>query len=82
MRTIIDLEEAAIQALDQVAQTRGTSRAAVVREAVGRYLITECPAHPPTACFGRWAGRGADPETAIATLRDEWERAGSLDPAP
>lgn len=70
MRTIIDLPDRTVAELDRIKAERGTSRAALVREAVERYL--EAQAGGRRAAFGAWN----DDEDGLAfqrRLRGEWD---------
>jgi metal-responsive CopG/Arc/MetJ family transcriptional regulator len=71
MRTILELPDDAIEALDRLRAERGVSRAALVREAVEAYLAAQTATDRHTA-FGAWA-RGQDGLELQRTLRAEWE---------
>ncbi len=71
MRTLVDIPELDIAALDDVRRRRRISRSAVIREAVRDYLSRHV--HPdPDAGFGAWepvVGEGVDYQSR---LRSEW----------
>ena len=73
MRTIIDLTDRQIQALDEAARSRKLSRAELIRQAVDRYLKEIAPALEEA--FGAWrrAGRAVDGAAYQRKLRREWE---------
>jgi metal-responsive CopG/Arc/MetJ family transcriptional regulator len=76
MRTVIDLPDEQIATLDRLARAAGTSRAAMIREAVRELLRDRTRAPDVDAAFGLWA---ADDESCREDglayqrrLRDEW----------
>jgi len=76
MRTVIDLPDEQIATLDRLARAAGTSRAAMIREAVRKLLHDRTPAPDLDAAFGLWAtSREHGHEDGLAyerRLRDEW----------
>lgn len=73
MRTIIDLPDRTIAELDRIKAERGISRAALVREAVERYLAAQAGGSRRSA-FGAW--NDADDADGLAfqrRLRGEWD---------
>jgi hypothetical protein len=72
MRTIVDLPEGALEALDRLRAQRGVSRAALVREAVEAFLEAQGPVGRGAA-FGAW-DRGEDGLAMQRRLRSEWQR--------
>ncbi|MBV8456590.1 MAG: CopG family transcriptional regulator [Acetobacteraceae bacterium] len=71
MRTLIDIPEPDLQAVAQVAERQGVSRAAVIREAVSAYLAAH-PRKPAAEAFGLWGTSGPDGVSLQRQLRDEW----------
>ncbi len=74
MRTIIDLPERQLEALERISKGRRLSRAEVIRRAVDLYLAEHGP--KATAAFGLWRRAGAR-EDGLAyqrRLRKEWGR--------
>ena len=72
MRTIIDLPERQLAELDRISKSRKLSRAALIRQAVERYLAEHAPERG--AAFGLWRRVGAR-EDGLAyqrRLRKEW----------
>jgi metal-responsive CopG/Arc/MetJ family transcriptional regulator len=71
MRTLVDLGEIQLQALDAIARARKGSRAALIRAAVDAFL-----AHNRTVSledgFGLWADKGEDGLAYQERLRSEW----------
>lgn len=70
MRTIIDLPDQNIQALDALCGREHISRAEAVRRAVADYLARH--KDDGDAAFGLWQGRGQDGLMYQNGLRDEW----------
>ena len=70
-QVLVQLSEELIRQLDEVAERRGESRSAVVREAVTKYVVTETEAEkdrrlvegytkfPPDDEFDAWAEQSA-----------------------
>ncbi|HSU03939.1 MAG TPA: CopG family transcriptional regulator [Acetobacteraceae bacterium] len=71
MRTLIDIPEPELQALSELAQRQGVSRAAVIREAVNTYLASRTQ-HRTADAFGLWGKAGPDGLDLQRQLRDEW----------
>ena len=71
MRTLIDIGEDRIQALDTLARAREQSRAALIREAVDEFLARHRQARAQEA-FGLWGKAGEDGLAYQARLRGEW----------
>jgi predicted transcriptional regulator len=71
MRTLIDLTDAQVQALEKAAFARKQSRAALIRDAIDDFL-----ARNPTVSleegFGLWSDRGEDGLAYQERLRSEW----------
>ena len=74
MRTIIDLPDRQIEALDRVGRSRKLSRAELIRQAVERYLQENLPAREEA--FGLWQRSGVrrDGVAFQRRLRKEWKR--------
>ncbi len=73
MRTLIDIPEQDIQALDQLGQTRGESRAKIVRAAIGEYLARHRAVAPAQdKAFGIWRDKAEDGVAYQRRLRSEW----------
>lgn len=71
MRTIIDLPDETVRALDELRRSTGRSRAALVREAVERYLDLRAD-RDRAAAFGAWRDHGVDGLALQRQLRREW----------
>jgi metal-responsive CopG/Arc/MetJ family transcriptional regulator len=69
MRTIVDIPEPQIRALDALTRIDGVSRAELVRRAVALYLRRH--AKLSDDAFGSWTGI-ADGLAYQRRLRDEW----------
>jgi len=74
MRTIVDLPDDAVEALDRLRHATGRSRAALVREAVERYLASHAGGGRGAA-FGAWRDDGVDGLALQRRLRAEWDDA-------
>ena len=79
MKALIDIPEDDIRWLDVRAKAQGTSRAALVREAVSDYRDTRAKAEANgwlQAGFGLWKGRPAqiDGVEYQRAIRAEWDR--------
>lgn len=74
MRTIIDLPDDQLHALDAWRRPRGLSRAEAVRRAVTTLLEREVQARASVeAAFGLWRDRAVDGLAEQERLRQEWE---------
>jgi predicted DNA-binding protein len=72
MRTIVELPDDAVEALDRLRHATGRSRAALVREAVERYLDSHEGADR-AAAFGAWRDLELDGLALQRRLRSEWD---------
>ena len=71
MRTLVDIPNPEIAALDALGRARGASRAKLIREAVVAYLDHQAPV-PRANAFGLW-NRGKEDGLAYQRrLRSEW----------
>jgi len=76
MRTLVNLTDEQIEALDGYCREEGVSRAEAVRRAVDCFLLVgrgpkrRLRSHP---AFGSWKGRGIDGLELQRRLRREWE---------
>jgi hypothetical protein len=76
MRTIVELPQDQIDALDGICRAEGISRAEAVRRAVA-LLVAERAAGASRRAFGLWKGRRTDGVASQRRLRGEWrERNG------
>lgn len=74
MRTLIDLKEEDIAALDEQAQREGVSRAAIMRRAIAEFLGRTRRSGADTG-FGAWKKGVRTPADGLAQqekLRREW----------
>jgi len=71
MRTIVDIPDDQVAALDGVCQQKKISRAEAVRRAVNSLLESEQQSSREDA-FGAWKNRG-DSRAVVDALRNEWE---------
>jgi len=74
MRTIIDLPDRQVDALERISRSRKLSRAELIRQAVDRYLQEHLPGRDEA--FGLWTREGVrqDGVTYQRRLRKEWKR--------
>jgi len=72
MRTIIELPERQIAALERISKSRRLSRAELIRQAVDRYLADQSP--DAADAFGAWkrAGSRVDGLVFQRRVRREW----------
>lgn len=72
MRTIIELQERQIVALEKISKIRKLSRAELIRQAVDSYLAEHAP--DAAAAFGAWkqAGSREDGLAYQRRVRKEW----------
>ncbi len=75
MRTLIDLAEPQVSALAEISREEGTSRAALVREAVDDLIAKRRNRRGSDAAFGLWkdAVPFADGLAMQEKLRAEWD---------
>ncbi len=71
MRTLIDIPDQIAEALTEIGARRKTSRASVVREALGEY-VSRHGAGDPEAAFGLWGKRVGDGLAWQRKIRSEW----------
>jgi len=71
MRTLIDLPEPDVRALDEIGRRRHVSRAKVIRQAVGEYLARNAESDVDAA-FGLWRDRAVDGLDYQRKAREEW----------
>jgi predicted transcriptional regulator len=71
-RTLVDLEETQIQALDEIAsKDRRKSRASLIRDAVDAFLEKNKPEQPHDG-YGLWKNKKVDGLDYQEKLRGEW----------
>lgn len=73
MRTIIELADLQVEALDALCRREGISRAEAIRRAVDAHVRRERERGPDPA-FGLWADRREDGLAYERRLRREWTR--------
>jgi predicted transcriptional regulator len=71
MRTLIDIGDAQIEALDDLSRASKRSRAALIREAVADYLARHRRSELDDS-FGLWGDRTMDGLAYQEKLRREW----------
>lgn len=70
MRTLVDIGEQEVLALDEISRSEARSRAALIRQAIDEYLARHLRKKTQDA-FGLW-GRKEDGLAFQNRLRDEW----------
>jgi hypothetical protein len=71
MRTLVDLGEAQLQALDELAKKEKRSRAALIRRAIDEYLTKQRSKQEGEA-FGLWGKHKLDGLAYQKKVRSEW----------
>jgi len=71
MRTLIDLPEAQVAALDELSRAEKKSRAALIRQAIDDYLARRRSSGDEDA-FGLWGNRKIDGLAYQRRMRREW----------
>ena len=71
MRTLVDIPERDVKALDELSRRRRVSRAGVIRAAIGDYLARHRGPDREEA-FGLWEADGEDGLEYERRLRSEW----------
>ena len=71
MRTLVDLPEPDVRALDQIGKRRRVSRAKVIRQAVSEFLAKSAT-DETNAAFGLWRDEGVDGLEYQRRVRAEW----------
>jgi metal-responsive CopG/Arc/MetJ family transcriptional regulator len=71
MRTLVDLGDAQLQALDELSKKEKRSRAALIRRAIDDYLAKERYKQEGDA-FGLWGKRKVDGLAYQKKVRSEW----------
>jgi hypothetical protein len=71
MRTLVDLGDHQVQALDELAKTEKRSRAALIRQAIDAFLVDRRGKLNDDA-FGLWGKRPTDGLAYQEKLRGEW----------
>lgn len=72
MRTIIDLPDTQLEALDGICRREGISRAEAIRRAIAQH-VGQAAAADAGRAFGLWRARRVDGLTYQRRLRREWE---------
>ena len=71
MRTLVDLGDAQVQALDELSKKEKRSRAALIRQAIDDYLAKRQSKQESDA-FGLWGKRKVDGLAYQEKVRREW----------
>jgi len=81
MRTIIELPQAQLDALDVMCRREGISRAEAIRRAIARHVQEERRSADDPA-FGLWRANPVDGLAYQQRLRDEWSAPASVRQRP
>jgi len=71
MRTLVDIGDPEVKALDRLAQREKMSRAALIRKAINDFLVRN-NADIEAEAFGLWGDRKIDGLTYQENIRSEW----------
>ncbi|MBB3660141.1 putative transcriptional regulator [Rhizobium sp. BK650] len=71
MRTLVDIGDPEVKALDRLAQREKMSRAALIRKAIDDFLARN-NADIEAEAFGLWGDRKIDGLTYQENMRSEW----------
>jgi len=71
MRTLVEIAESQVRALDELARARDQSRAALIREAIGDFLKQHQQSSAADG-FGLWGRGGEDGLAYQDRIRREW----------
>jgi predicted transcriptional regulator len=71
MRTLVDIGDAELRALDHLAKAKKVSRASLIRKAVGD-LLDRNNRETEVEAFGLWGDRAIDGLDYQETIRSEW----------
>lgn len=71
MRTLVDLGDSQVEALDELARARKKSRAALIRQAIDDFLAAH-HADRRADAFGLWGKRKVDGLAYQKKVRSEW----------
>ena len=87
MRTLVDIPEAELEALNALSRAEGISRAESIRRAISAYVELNSPP-AKHAGFGLWKDYDIDGDEYQQKIRSEWNREsdrndpGTSQPAP
>lgn len=71
MRTLVDIPDEDLRALDELGEQRKTSRAGVIRQAIREHIAANRKGSLDDA-FGLWRGKCEDGVEFQRRLRSEW----------
>lgn len=71
MRTLVDIGDPEVKALDRLAQREKVSRAALIRKAIDDFLVRNSSTSEAEA-FGLWGNRTVDGLAYQEDVRSEW----------
>ena len=71
MRTLVDLRDGQVEALDELAKAEKKSRASLIRQAIDDYLA-KCHTQRREDAFGLWGKHKVDGLAYQKRVRSEW----------
>ncbi len=74
MRTLVDIPESELEALNALSKAEGISRAESIRRAVKAYVEQRMPMPKLEDGFGLWKDCGIDGLDYQLKIRSEWDR--------
>ncbi|MDL2410622.1 CopG family transcriptional regulator [Rhizobium calliandrae] len=72
MRTLVDIGDPEVKALDRLAQREKVSRAALIRKAIDDFLARNSSGSSEVEAFGLWGDRKVDGLAYQEDMRSEW----------
>jgi hypothetical protein len=73
VRTLVDIPNGELEALNALSKSRSVSRAELVRQAIKAFLESNSPT-PKIDGFGLWKGKNIDGLEFQRKIRAEWDR--------
>ena len=74
MRTLVDIPNGELEALNVLSNAEGISRAESIRRAIKAYVDLKTPMPKLEDGFGLWKGKGTDTDEYLRKIRVEWDR--------
>ena len=74
MRTLVDIPEGELEALNALSKAAGVSRAETIRRAIKAYVEPRTPMPGLEGAFGLWKDKGIDTDDYLRKIRAEWDR--------
>jgi metal-responsive CopG/Arc/MetJ family transcriptional regulator len=74
MRTLVDIPNDDLEALDALNKSEGVSRSEAIRRAIKAYVELKTPVAKRHDGFGLWKDYGIDTDEYLRKIRAEWDR--------